>query len=200
MHFIFCLIDRDGVAALREEHAAAEKAYLAKINERMFFGGTLLSDDRKEARGSFYVIDFPHRASAEAWFAETPNFKAHVYRQATIRGYTHAVPRDGLAKTVSHGLWAYIQLDVPHGQDLRRIHIDAHSKFLLETSDDIFSDGPLYWDSDGTEFEHRLGSVFVVDFPDRESAEKWRLGEPFTVEGVYGTLWAYAFENEWPRA
>lgn len=199
MHFIFCLIDRDGVSDLRQNTKAEEDAYLAKINERIFFGGTLLSDDRSEAKGSFYVIEFDNRAAAEAWLAGSPLLKAHVYRQATIRGYTHAVPKDGLADSVDHGLWAYIQLDVPHGQDLRRIHIDAHIDFLLDTADDIFSDGPLYWDNDATEFEHRLGSVFVVDFPDRENAENWRLAEPFTVEGVYGTLWAYAYENEWPR-
>jgi len=200
VHYIFCLIDRDGVADLRTAHQAAEEAYLKDVNDRIFFGGTLLDDKRTDARGSFYVIDFNDRAAAEAWFDKSPFKTAGIYRQATIRGYTHAIPKSGRAETVEHALWAYIQLDVPHGQDLRKIHIDAHVDFLIDTSDDIFSDGPLYWDSDKTEFEHRIGSVFVVDFPDRAKAEKWRLAEPFTVEGVYGTLWAYAFENEWPKS
>jgi uncharacterized protein YciI len=200
MNFIFCLVDRDGVAGLRAEHAAAERDYLAAVNDRIFWGGTLYNEKRTEAKGSLYVIDLPDRAAAEAWFAEEPYRKAGLYKRAVIRCYKHAVPRDGLSHKIEHKLWAYVQLDVPHGQDLRKIHIKAHHDYLVDTTDVIYSDGPVHWDSDGIEFEDRIGSIFVVDFPDLAAAEAWRTKEPFTVEGVYGQLFAHAFELEWPTA
>lgn len=200
MHFVYCLIDRDNVADIRRSYEDAENTYLATVNECIFFGGTLLSEDRKEAKGSLYVIDWPDRAAAEAWLAESPYRNAGVYREARIRAYTHMVPKDGLAQSVDHGLWAYVQIDVPHSLELRKVHIDAHIDFLNNTADDIYSDGPLYWDSCKVEFEDRIGSVFVVDFPTLAAAEIWRLSEPFTVEGVYGTHYSYAYENHWPNS
>jgi uncharacterized protein len=198
VHFVYCLIDGENAADLRRDHEESENAYLAAVNDRIFFGGTLLSEDRTEAKGSLYVIDWPDRAAAEAWLTESPYRNAGVYREARMRGYTHMVPKGGLADSVNHGLWAYVQIDVPHSLSLRKVHIDAHIDFLNNTADDIYSDGPLYWDSDKAEFEDRIGSVFVVDFPTLAAAEKWRLSEPFTVEGVYGTLYAYAYDNHWP--
>ena len=108
------------------------------------------------------------------------------------------MPKDGLSEYIKNKLWAYVQIDVPHSLALRTTHIDAHIDFLNATANNIFSDGPLYWDSDRVEFANRIGSVFVVDFPTLAEAEKWRLSEPFTVEGVYGTLYAYAYDNQWP--
>ncbi len=198
MNFVYCLIDGDNVTGLRRDHKDAEDSYLAEVNDQIFFGGTLLNSDRTEARGSLYVIDWPDRAAAEAWLAGSPYRNAGVYCIARIRGYTHIVPKDGLSEYIKNELWAYVQIDVPHSLALRKTHIDAHIDFLNATTNNIFSDGPLYWDSDRVKFNNRIGSVFVVDFPTLAEAEKWRLSEPFTVEGVYGTLYAYAYDNQWP--
>jgi uncharacterized protein YciI len=200
MHFVYCLIDKDGAQAERAALTARYHAHLEKVTDRILFCGDLTSDDRRTSLGSLYAIDWPDRAAAEKWLADEPLMKAGLYREATIRGYTHLVPSDGIPDTVEHGLWAFVQLDIPDSGTLRETHFEAHRDFLIETSANIYTDGPLYWDSDKADFGDRIGSVFVVDFATREEAEAWRLSEPFTIEGVYGTLWGYAYQGHWPKA
>ena len=57
--------------------------------------------------------------------------------------------------------------------------------------------GPLYKDSDKTEFGDRIGSMFIVDFPNRPRADEWRAQEPYTRNDVYDHCWGYAYENLW---
>jgi uncharacterized protein YciI len=198
MQFVYCLIDKEGMEQERADLLDAHRDALADVNDRILLGGGLRDDTHEVAKGSLFVIDWPDRETAQAWLDNEPFMKAGVYGETTIRGYTHLVPSGGVPKKIKHKLWAFIQLDIPDSQALRAKYFEAHRDFLIDTTDVIYSDGPLYWDSDKTEFDDRIGSLFVVDFPDRASAEAWRESEPFTIQGVYGTLWAYGYLNRWP--
>ena len=44
-----------------------------------------------------------------------------------------------------------------------------------------------------------VGSLLVMDFPDREAARAWLAAEPFTRAGLYASTSLLAFNNLWPQ-
>ena len=44
-----------------------------------------------------------------------------------------------------------------------------------------------------------IGSLLVIDFPDRAGAEAWLAQEPFHRSGLYGSVQIHAFSNLWPQ-
>lgn len=69
----------------------------------------------------------------------------------------------------------------PDGQPIRETHYDAHRAYLKNSPVDIKLSGPMVAD-DG---EARIGSVFVVDVPDRAAAEAFAAGDPFARNGLF---------------
>ena len=57
----------------------------------------------------------------------------------------------------------------------------------------------MFDDSDATDMEDRIGSLYIVDYPDRAAADGWFADEPFNKNGVYEDCWAQAYENLWPK-
>ena len=72
------------------------------------------------------------------------------------------------------------------GLETRLKNYDAHKAFLSDTSAHgvtIVMSGPLVAD-DG---ETMIGSLFVVDAPDRETIERFNKADPFYAAGVWET-------------
>lgn len=73
---------------------------------------------------------------------------------------------------------------VPEGQAIRDAHYDAHRAYLRDSPVDIKLAGPLVEDDGGK----RIGSVFIVDVPDRAAAQAFSDGDPFSRAGLFQTV------------
>jgi uncharacterized protein YciI len=91
-------------------------------------------------------------------------------------------------------LFAFIGRDHPDRSAIRQKIRPQHKSYLGEVSGSIAFAGPLL--SDAGEMQ---GSLLVIDFEDREAAEEWIAGEPFTIAGLYRSMDIIAFENLWPQ-
>lgn len=73
---------------------------------------------------------------------------------------------------------------VPDGQAIRDAHQDAHRAYLRDSPVDIKLAGPMVADDGG----QRIGSVFIVDVPDRAAAEAFSAADPFRRHGLFATV------------
>lgn len=69
----------------------------------------------------------------------------------------------------------------PDGQAIRDQHYDAHRAYLQASPVDIKLAGPMVDDAG----DKRIGSVFIVDVPDRAAAEAFSAGDPFSRYGLF---------------
>lgn len=92
-------------------------------------------------------------------------------------------------------LFAFMLLDRPGAGALRQQVRPLHKAYLAEMHDRIAFAGPLVGD-DGTTM---VGSLMVIDFPDRPAAHAWLAAEPFTQAGVFASMSVQAFVNLWPQ-
>lgn len=71
--------------------------------------------------------------------------------------------------------------------DKNQVRVDtqqSHRDYLGGFSDRIFAAGPYVAD-DG---EGAIGSLLIVDFPDRAAAESFSAGDPFTKAGIFADV------------
>jgi uncharacterized protein YciI len=73
---------------------------------------------------------------------------------------------------------------VPDGGPIRDRFQEEHRAYLKASPVDIKLAGPMVED-DG---EARIGSVFIVDVPDRAAAEAFSAADPFTRNGLFGRV------------
>jgi hypothetical protein len=73
--------------------------------------------------------------------------------------------------------------------------VEAHWDYLRAAQDRMISAGP-YFSADG---ETRIGSMFIVDFPNAEAAENWIADEPFTKHGLYASHTIHVYDHRWPK-
>ncbi|HEX2547051.1 MAG TPA: YciI family protein [Ramlibacter sp.] len=92
-------------------------------------------------------------------------------------------------------LYVFHLLDRPGSLALRQRMRPEHKAYLATVADRIAFAGPLLAD-DG---ETMIGSLLVIDFPDRAAAERWQADEPFTVAGLYEKVSVLPFVNLWPQ-
>ena len=92
-------------------------------------------------------------------------------------------------------LFAFILIDKPNSAELRQRMRPEHKAYLATMADRMAFAGPFTHD-DGTTM---LGSLLVIDFPDRGAAHAWLAEEPFTKAGLYGSTSVQAFVNLWPQ-
>lgn len=92
-------------------------------------------------------------------------------------------------------LFAFILIDKPDAGALRQRVRPEHKAYLAAVADRIAFAGPFTSD-DG---QAMLGSLLVIDFPDREAAQVWLAQEPFTRAGLYASTTVHAFANLWPQ-
>jgi uncharacterized protein YciI len=70
---------------------------------------------------------------------------------------------------------------VAEGAGIRAANYEAHRAYLRASPVDIKLSGPMVAD-DG---EPPVGSVFIVDVPDRAAAEAFAAGDPFAKAGLF---------------
>lgn len=71
--------------------------------------------------------------------------------------------------------------------DQTQVRLDthkAHRAYLADFSEKIFAAGP-YTADDG---ERMIGSLLIVDFPDRAAAESFSADDPFTKAGIFADV------------
>jgi uncharacterized protein YciI len=86
-------------------------------------------------------------------------------------------------------LYAIHMLDRPGGADLRAATGAAHKEFVGRHLDSMYLGGPLLAD-DGTTM---IGSLIVMDFPDRAAAEAFIADEPYNRAGLFESVTIRAF-------
>ena len=92
-------------------------------------------------------------------------------------------------------LFVYFLLDAS-GTAARRAEIrPAHQQYLAGEGSRFFAAGPLWRD----DLAAMTGSIFIMDWPNRRMAAAWLQDEPFTRNGVYGSITIKAYENRWPK-
>jgi len=93
-------------------------------------------------------------------------------------------------------LFAFVMMDKPGATQLRQQMRPLHKSYFAEVQEQIAFAGPLVSD-DGNVM---LGSLLVIDFPNRKVAEDWLAKEPFVQAGVFASTTAvHAFQNLWPQ-
>ncbi len=86
-------------------------------------------------------------------------------------------------------LFAIHMLDRPGSAELRSATSSAHRDFVGRHLDVMYLGGPLLAD-DG---ETTIGSLIVMDFPDRESAVAFIAEEPYNRAGLFESVTVRAF-------
>ncbi len=93
-------------------------------------------------------------------------------------------------------LFAYWMMDRPGMAATRQAKRTEHRAYLAAVESRIHFAGPLLAE-DGAGI---VGSLLVVDHPDRAAAEAWIADEPFTKAGVYQSTEIAAIKGLWQRA
>ena len=92
-------------------------------------------------------------------------------------------------------LFTFFLVDKPDHATTRQRVRPEHKAYLAAVADHIAFAGPLTHDDGLT----MLGSLLVIDFPNRDAAHAWLADEPFTKAGLYGSTAVHAFLNLWPQ-
>ncbi len=202
MLFVFFMLDEPDAAERRRELRSAHRAYLAEVRDRIFAAGPLMDDAFSAPVGSLLIMDWPERGAALDWLAREPFTRHGVYEEKTVMGYLNLWPK-GERPAIRNRLFAFLNLNGPHAAELRQRHREAHLAYLRRTEEHIFAAGPLMdegWTGDAPAFEHRAGTLYIVDFPDRRAAGVWLGDEPYAAAGVYGSMSGRGYDNLWPRS
>ena len=86
-------------------------------------------------------------------------------------------------------LFAIHMIDRPASAEFRAQNADAHREFIGRHLDAMLVGGPLVAD-DG---ETRIGSLMVMDFPDRQHAVDFITDEPYHRAGLFESVTIRAF-------
>jgi uncharacterized protein YciI len=78
-------------------------------------------------------------------------------------------------------LWIIYQEDRDDGLALRAEKRDEHLAYLEAWEHHVVLAGAMLADADPT----RIGSCFVVNFPDRAAVDRWSEDEPFRKAGLF---------------
>jgi len=86
-------------------------------------------------------------------------------------------------------------MDKAGSSELRQRIRPAHKAYLELVQSHIAFAGPLVADDGQT----MVGSLLVIDFPNRESASAWLSMEPFVQSGLFSSTAVHPFLNLWPQ-
>jgi uncharacterized protein YciI len=81
-------------------------------------------------------------------------------------------------------LWIVYQEDRDDGAALRAAKREEHLAYLEEHEHNVLLSGAMLADADPT----RLGSCFIVNFPDRAAVDAFSEDEPFRKAGLFKTV------------
>ena len=87
-------------------------------------------------------------------------------------------------------------LDKSGHSQVRAANRDAHLAYLKGFSASIVFAGPLLDDA-GTGM---IGSLLVMDFPDRAAADKFAAGDPYSHAGLFASVRISPWRKVYPQA
>jgi uncharacterized protein YciI len=162
--FVHCR-DRPDTAELRDRLGEAHWSFMDGYADGMVARGPTLDPARERATGSVHIVDLPDAAAARVFAYEEPNYRAGVYRDATIRRW-----RNELGRT----MWDFA------GTGGERFLVVADGRpgagFLARNRDRLIAYGPLLSDDGAAE----VGTVMIVEQPGRADVEALVGAEPLT--------------------
>ena len=84
--------DKPGHLQTRLDNRAAHLEFMTANIDKVVIGGPLQTDDRQSMIGSLLVLDFPDRASLDAFLAEDPYAKAGLFESVTVTPFKKVFP------------------------------------------------------------------------------------------------------------
>jgi uncharacterized protein YciI len=87
-------------------------------------------------------------------------------------------------------------LDKPNSGAVRMAARPDHLAYLVGFEDKIVFAGPLLADDHQT----MIGSLLILDLPDRAAAEKFSSGDPYRKAGLFQTVSITAWRKTYPKA
>ena len=182
---IRCTYAPDAMAR-REGAMDAHLSWIGAHKEQIRFAGPLLEDDGTTPKGTFFLIDAPDRAAAEAFIAGEGYNKAGMFAEVEIKRYACSKPWRQGDITLEPGMQLFICecIDGPDGIELRKSTGPAHHKYQGGIMDRFVMHGPTRTD-DGKKV---TGSTFFIQVADRAAAEALVHNEPMAMAGVFSEI------------
>ena len=84
-------------------------------------------------------------------------------------------------------------IDKPDSLELRMATRPVHLAYIATAVDDILVAGPLL-DGDG----QPMGSLLIIDFPDRKAAVAFAAGDPYALAGLFASVAVTAWRKVFP--
>ena len=177
------MLKPDGGIEARAAALDPHLEYLRASRDRIRFAGPVLADDGETPRGSLILLDALDRAAAEAWLAEEPFNKAGAFGEVTFTRWSSSMDHRQLDYPRQEGWLQFLitAIDGADGTAKRQEVAEAHHEFQASVMDRYVARGPMF-DDDGIEM---IGSLFIVEFPDRAACDRFWAGEPLNYGGVF---------------
>jgi uncharacterized protein YciI len=87
--------------------------------------------------------------------------------------------------------WVVLAHDRADAGTIRADTRDAHLAWIAESGDRVVRAGPFLSDDGG----HMLGSLLIVEFPDRAGAEAWAADDPYARAGLFESVTITAWKQ-----
>lgn len=178
MEFFVYGRDRPSTGALRMELTEAHWSFMDRYDGRLIARGPTLTADGEAATGSVHIVDLPDLDAAHRFAFDEPYFRGGVFADVLIRRWHNVLGRT---------MW---QFERELGGEQRFLVIGHAADASPEPRsfppagtrlDRLIAAGPLRSD-DGTLW---LGSVALMQQPDRASVEAVVRSEPYAPDGLY---------------
>jgi uncharacterized protein YciI len=184
--FAILIFDEPGSDELRDRYRQRHLEYLKEFDEQTLFAGPITTDPGSEDLGSFRLIRFTGREAALKHIKDEPyviggiqkRWQIHRWEASLAYSWRNCPRARGNIQVLFHGL------DKPGSGALRRQNTPANLAYLEQRRDCIMARGPLLTD-DG---ETQIGSIFLADLKDLESAREFIDNMPFNKVGLYHNI------------
>ncbi|MGB0572412.1 MAG: YciI family protein [Alphaproteobacteria bacterium] len=175
-----------GAAEKREAAMEAHLSHQAGYRDHVHFAGPILSDDGSTPLGTMCIIELPDRAAAEDYVSGDGFAKAGMLEPPTITRFVSSKRLKYFDRDPDPNLQLFVCecLDGPDAATLRPKTAADHHDYQGSLIDNYFAHGPLR-SNDGTSL---LGSLFLIEVADRNTAELLVANEPMTVGGVFSEI------------
>lgn len=178
-----------GAAEERAEAMEPHLAHMAAHREQLRFAGPLLSEDGTTPLGTMSIINVPDRASAEAFAAGDGFAKAGMLQPPRIMRFISSKRLTQLDREPDPDQQMFVCecIDGPDAPALRKQSAAAHHEYQGSIIDKYVAHGPLRSDDGQT----LIGSLFIIEVPDRAAALDLVTNEPMTAAGVFSEINIY---------
>lgn len=182
-----------GAAEKRAEAMEPHLAHMAAHRDQLRFAGPLLPEDGATPLGTMSIINVPDRAAAEAFAAGDGFAKAGMLQPPRIMRFISSKRLTQLDRDPDSEQQMFVCecIDGPDAPALRKQSAAAHHEYQGSIIDKYVAHGPLRSDDGQT----LIGSLFIIEVPDRAAALELVTNEPMTAAGVFSELnifrWRY---------